>query len=184
MNNLKKPILLAKIGAPHGVRGELRVTSFTHDPMALGDYGTLQTKQNRPFTIKKARPAKNVLVVSFKEINSREEAEQAKGLELFIERENLPDTNDDHDEFYINDLIGAHVIDETNATIGKIAAIPNFGAGDLLEISPILENGRFGTKTWFLAFTKDNVPTIDIKNNSVSIVHPTQISERDGVDDE
>ncbi len=183
MNNLKKPVLLARIGAPHGVRGELRVTCFTQDPLALGDYGTLFTKNNQRFTVKKARPSKNIVVVSFAEINSREDAEKAKGLELFVDRECLPD-NQDKDEFYINDLIGATVLDESQETIGKIAAIPNFGAGDLLEISPLLENGRFGTKTWFLSFTKANVPKINLENNSVSIIQPAQISERDEADDE
>ncbi|MCF6320423.1 MAG: ribosome maturation factor RimM [Rhizobiaceae bacterium] len=178
MKNLKSPVLLAKIGAPHGVRGEVRVTSFTHDPHAFGDYGPLTTKDDRTFNVIKSRSAKNVLVVSFKEIQSREDAEDARGMELFIERDRLPENNDE-DEFYIGDLIGMSVINEHDETIGRIQAIPNFGAGDLLEISPKTPGGSFGANTWFLAFTKINVPLVDFANGRVTIVQPDEISERD-----
>jgi len=178
MTKLKNPILLAKIGAPHGVRGEVRVTSFAGEPMAFGEYGPLAAQDGRIFTVKNARPAKNVLVVGFKEIQSREDAESVRGMELFIERDRLP-ANDDEDEFYIGDLIGMSVINENKKIIGRIQAVPDFGAGDLLEISPILENGSFGANTWFLAFTKLNVPGIDLDKGRVTIVQPDEINERD-----
>lgn len=178
MNTLKNPVLLAKIGAPHGVRGELRVTSFTQDPMAIGDYGSLTSKDGRRFTVSKSRPAKNVLVVSFKEVQNRNDAEAVRGLELFIERDNFPENADDH-EFYINDLIGMHIFDTQEQLVGRVHAIPNFGAGDLLEIAPSLENGRFGHNTYFLDFTKANVPDIDFDKKTITIVIPNEISERD-----
>ncbi|MCP4184772.1 MAG: 16S rRNA processing protein RimM [Hyphomicrobiales bacterium] len=182
MSKLQDPVLLAKIGAPHGVRGQVRVTSFTQDPMAIDDYGPLTSKDGQSFTITKFHLARNVLVVTFKELTTRELAQNARGLELFIERNCLP-RNDD-DEFYINDLINLDVLDEDQIKIGKIHGISNFGAGDLLEITPILENGRTGSKTWFLEFTKINVPKINLETHQVFIVHPTQISERDSDDDE
>ncbi len=178
MSNLKNPVLLGKIGAPHGVQGELRVSSFTDDPMALGDYGVLRSRDGREFTLKKARPAKNVLVVRFKEIQTRNDAENVRGVELFVERSALPQ-NAEGDEFYIDDLIGMETIDEDKQVTGKIHGVPNFGAGDLLEISPKTATDRFGTNTWFLAFTKENVPEIDFEKRLVRIVMPNQISERD-----
>lgn len=178
MHKLQNPVLLAKIGAPHGVRGQVRVTSFTQDPMAIGDYGPLISKDGQSFTITNMHAAKNVLVVTFKELVSRELAQDARGLELFIERDSLPQSEDE-DEFYIDDLINLDVLDEDQNTIGKVHSISNFGAGDLLEIAPLLKNGTTGSKTWFLEFSKINVPKIDLKNRQVFIVYPTQISERD-----
>ena len=184
MGNLKSPVLLAKIGAPHGVHGQLRVKSYTQDPLAIGNYGPLTCKEGRTFTVIKARPAKNVLVVSFKEIKSREDAQKAHDTELFITRERLPQNIDD-DDFYIDDLIGMEVINLQCEILGKVLAISNFGAGDLLEISPAMENGRFGSNTQFIAFTKKNVPHIDLKNRRMTIIKPDQISERDiDIDDE
>ena len=178
MRHLKHPVLLGKIGAPHGVRGEVRVTSFTQDPQALGDYGPLTTADGRSLTLTKSRPAKNVLVASFKEIKSREDAENHRGVELFIERDSLPE-NTQEDEFYIGDLVGMLVVDGDNNPLGKILDVPNFGAGDLLEISPALANGKYGTNTWFLAFTRENVPDIDIAQKIIRVEMPKQISERD-----
>lgn len=182
MSKLQNPVLVAKIGAPHGVRGQVRVTSFTQDPMAIDDYGPLTSKGGQTFTITKLHSAKNVVVVTFKELTTRELAQSAGSLELFIERDCLPQNNDD--EFYIDDLINLDVLDEDQNRIGKIHGISNFGAGDLLEIAPILENGGIGSKTWFLEFTKINVPKVNLENHQVFIVHPTQISERDSDEDE
>jgi len=182
MGKLHNPVLLAKIGAPHGVRGQVRVTSFTQDPMSINDYGPLTSEAGQTFTITNLHAAKNVLVVTFKELTSRELAVGVRNLELFVERSSLPQSDDD--EFYIDDLIDMDVLDENQKTIGKIRGISNFGAGDLLEIAPILDNGRTGSKTWFLEFTNTNVPEVNLDNRQVFIVHPTQISERDGDDDQ
>ena len=87
MPELKNPILMAQIGAPHGVKGEVRVKSFTGDPLALGDYGSLYDGDGRKFKVMRLRPSKNVLVVKFKGTNTREEAEALNRVELFIDRE-------------------------------------------------------------------------------------------------
>jgi len=178
MSKLQNPVLLAKIGAPHGIRGQVRVTSFTQNPMAIRDYGPLVSKKGQELTITNMHSAKNVLVVTFKELTTREQAENIRGQELFVERNRLSQ-NDDEDEFYIDDLVGLDVLDENQTKIGKIHNIANFGAGDLLEIAPISGNGNTGSKTWFLEFTKVNVPNIDLEKRRLFIVYPTQISERD-----
>ncbi len=166
MSKLQSPVLLAKIGAPHGIHGQVRVTSFTRDPLAVGEYGPLTGRDGRTFTITKVRPAKNVLIVTFKELDTRESAQSVRGMELFVERKCLPESADE-DEFYIEDLIGMEVLDKHLQPVGKVHDISNFGAGDLLEISPQLENGKSGSSTWYLAFTKINVPEIDLENRRI-----------------
>lgn len=134
MPTLNNPVQMAVIGAAHGIKGELRVKSFTGDPLALADYGPLFAKDGRKFAITDIRPANNVVVVRFKGINDRNAAEALTGTELFVDRAVLPDDGGD-DEFYHADLVGLKVRDDTGAEIGRITAVQNFGGGDLLEIA-------------------------------------------------
>jgi len=175
---LKNPILLASIGAPQGIKGEVRVKAFTDDPLAIADYGSLWSADGRKFKIKRLRPHKTVVVVKFEGINTREEAQAVNRTELFVDRSALPSTDDD-DEFYVSDLIGLDVTDGEGSLIGKVKDAPDFGAGTLLEIAPTLEAGGTSNTTWFLEFTKTNVPTLDIENGRISIVIPEEVSERD-----
>ena len=164
---------MAKIGAPHGIKGEVRVKPFGQEGMALGDYGSLYTEDGRKFRIMRMRPTKNVLVVKFKGINFRDEAEKLNGLELYIDRSALPDDNEE-DEFYVTDLIGCGVSSEEGENIGIVKDIPNFGAGDLIEIS--LSNTN---ETLLMEFSKQNVPEIDLIKRSIKICPPVEISEKD-----
>ena len=175
---LKNPVLMASIGAPQGIKGEVRVKSFTDDPLAMGDYGSLWSADGRKFKVKRLRPHKNLVVVKFEGINSREEAQALNRIELFVDRSVLPDP-EEVDEFYVADLIGLSVQDDQGNKTGVIKAVPDFGAGDLLEIAPVDENGVSSSKTWYLEFTKANVPTIDFDAGTVTIVIPDEISERD-----
>ena len=174
MTKLENPVLMAKIGAPHGVKGELRVKSFTDDPLALSDYGPLFDSSGNKFTISNARPAKNVIVVRFKEVTTREAAEALTNCELFIERDALPEVEDE-DEFYLSDLIGMKAQDSDGNIIGIVRDIPNFGAEDLLEITPVNAEGRSSGQTYFLPFTKKVVPQIDIKLGVVTILPPEEV---------
>ena len=170
-------ILLAKIGAPHGIKGEVRVTPFG-DAYMLDQYGKLQTADDRKLKIKRMRPQKNVLVVKFEGVNTREEAEALSGVELFIERSKLPEIEEE-DEFYLSDLIGMKAVHQNGDVIGKIKDVPNFGADDMLEIQPAKTDGSFGGQTYFLPFTKEVVPTIDLANGFVTVMPPAEVSERD-----
>ncbi|MEL6744590.1 MAG: ribosome maturation factor RimM [Pseudomonadota bacterium] len=169
---LKDPVLLATIGGPHGIKGEVRVKTFTADPHALGEYGSLRSQDGRKFKIMRMRPSKSVMVVKFKGVNHRDEAQALNGLNLFVERSALPDDTDE-DEFYVTDLIGCAVVDQAGEAKGNIVAVPDFGAGDLLEIA------GSGSQTWFLEFTRENVPTIDLDQRLVTIILPDEVSERD-----
>ncbi len=177
MKKLAHPVLLAQIGAPHGVKGEVRVKSFTGDPMALADYGPLFSADGRRFEITSLRPAKTVLVVRFKGINSRNEVENLNRLELFVERAMLPD-NTEEDEFYIADLVGMAVQDQSGDVIGTVLDVPNFGAGDMLEIAPDADSGK-GTQSYYLAFTRQTVPEIDFDNNRLTVFPPVEVSGRE-----
>jgi len=105
MHDLENDILLAVIGGAHGIKGEVRVKSFTDDPLAFGNYGKLHDKQGNKFAVIKARVSKNVVVTRFKSIDTREKAESLNGRELFIARDKLPQVEDE-DEFYLSDLEG------------------------------------------------------------------------------
>lgn len=139
----ENPIQMAIIGAAHGVRGELRVKTFTGDPLALGDYGPLFSKDGRAFEVIDIRPANTVVVVRFKGVSDRSAAEALTGTELFVDRSALPDDGEDG-EFYHADLVGLTVKDEAGALIGKVTAVLNFGGGDILEIT---HAGRKGVIT-------------------------------------
>ncbi|MFD0915030.1 ribosome maturation factor RimM [Pseudahrensia aquimaris] len=175
---MKKPILMAQIGAPHGVKGEVRVKPFNEDPLALDAYGSLYDKDGRKFKIMRLRAQKTMLVVKFKGVSTREEAEALNRVELFIDRSMLPDVTEE-DEFYVQDLIGCDVLENDGTRVGNVMAVPDFGAGDLLEIAPLMDGGGLGSNTWFLEFTQANVPVVDLENRRIIIAPPTEISERD-----
>ncbi|MEO3387193.1 ribosome maturation factor RimM [Mesorhizobium sp. CAU 1741] len=162
MTKSAKPVQMAVIGAPHGIRGEVRVKTFTGDPLALGDYGPLHAADGRVFTVASIRPAKTVVVVRFKEVASREAAEAVTGTELFIDRTALPDDLDD-DEFYFADLIGLAVRDETDTVIGKVTAIQNFGGGDIVEVA------LAGRRTVMIPFTIAAIPEITVGEGYIRV---------------
>ena len=162
MEKLKNPVRMATIGAAHGIRGEVRVKTFTGDPMALGDYGPLRDENGRAYTVAALRPAKTVLVARFREIASREAAEAAAGTALYVDRSALPDDLDE-DEFYHADLIGLAVRDETGGEIGRIAAVQNFGGGDIVEVA--LAAGR----TAMVPFTLAAIPEIAVRDGFVRV---------------
>lgn len=131
---LENPVHLAVIGAAQGLRGEVRVKTFTGDPMALGDYGPLHTGDGHVLTVKTIRMAKTVAVVRFAEVADRNAAEALNGVTLFVDRSALPTELED-EEYYHADLIDLIAVDETGARVGKVNAVHNFGAGDVLEIA-------------------------------------------------
>lgn len=163
-------ILLAQIGAPHGVKGEVRVKPFG-DPDMLDQYGRLETTDGQLFRIKRMRAQKTMLVVKFEGVNSREDAQALNGVELFVDRAKLPPP--DEDEFYISDLIGMAVNAE-GSIIGSVKDVPNFGAGDMIEVEP-----AGGGSTYYLPFTEEVVPEIDFEAQVLIVVPPDEVSERD-----
>jgi len=168
-------ICVARIGAAHGVRGAVKLWTFTEDPLAVKAYGPLLTKDGaRSFEVASAREAKGHLVATLKGVGSREDAERLNGIELYVAREKLPAT--DQDEYYHADLIGLAAVTPAKASLGRVVAIHNFGAGDIIEIAP--PHGP----TMLLPFTNAVVPTVDLAGGSVVIELPDEI-EGDTADD-
>ena len=169
---MSAPICVARIGAAHGVRGAVKLWTFTEDPLAVKHYGPLTTKDGaRKFEVATAREAKGHLVATLKGIATREEAERLNGIELYIAREKLPAT--DEDEYYHADLIGLAAVNAADEAIGRVTAIHNFGAGDIIEIAP--PHGA----TMLLPFTNAVVPTVDLAAGRVVIVLPDEIDGDD-----
>ncbi|MGL5136685.1 MAG: ribosome maturation factor RimM [Beijerinckiaceae bacterium] len=158
-------VVLGVAGAPHGVRGELRVKSFTADPLALGDYGPLFTDDGKSFAVLGVRPAAEVVIVRLEGINDRNAAERLKNQKLSVPRSMLPATEDE-DDFYHADLIGLRCETADGALVGTLMAINDFGAGDILDIR------RPTGPNLTLGFTKANVPMIDIPGGRMVVVLP------------
>jgi 16S rRNA processing protein RimM len=162
------PICVARIGAAHGVRGAVKLWTFTEDPLAVKAYGPLRTKDGaRQFEVTHARQAKDHLVATLKGVTTRYEVERLNGLELYVARERLPAT--DNDEYYHADLIGLTAVTTADAPLGRVVAIHNFGAGDIIEIAP--PHGA----TMLLPFTNAVVPTVDLANGRVVVELPEEI---------
>jgi len=166
------PICVARIGAAHGVRGAVKLWTFTEDPLAVKHYGPLMTKDGaRQFEVVHVREAKDHLVATFKGIATREDAERLNGIELYVARDKLPATDDD--EYYHADLIGLAAVNAADQPIGRVLAIHNFGAGDIIEIAP--PHGP----TMLLPFTNVVVPTVDLAGGRVVIELPDEIEGDD-----
>ncbi len=161
-------IFVAQVGAAHGVRGEVKVTTFTADHMALADYKTLLRQDGSPaLTIASARPAKGGIVARLKGVADRNAAEALRGLKLYIPRDSLPEPEED--EFYLADLVGLFVETAEGEALGTVKAVQDFGAGDLLEIQP-----RAGA-TWWLPFTRQAVPEVRLAQGKLIAAPPATI---------
>jgi 16S rRNA processing protein RimM len=159
-------VCVGAIAGSFGVKGEVRLKSFCTDPEAIATYGPLFTEDgSRSFEVTLTRAVANGIGVRLSGVLTKEQADALKGTSLFVARDKLPAIGDD--EFYYADLIGLDVHDTGGAPVGKLHAIHNHGAGDLLEIlGP-------GMKTALLVpFTRAAVPTIDLAARRVIIDLP------------
>ena len=169
-------IVVAQFGAPHGVRGEIRLKSHTADPLSVGEYGPLAAADGREFVISGARQAggtqAEMLVVSVDGITDRDAAASLNGIELSIPRERLPQPDDD--DFYHADLVGLRADAVDGTALGSVVAIHNHGAGDILEIAAL------GGEPILVPFTKAVVPTVDIPGGRVVVDPPPGLLDSDG----
>ena len=161
-------ILVGRVAGAFGVKGEVRITSFTAEPLALVDYKSLLREDGQPaLTLIGGRVAKGGVVARAREIETREQAEAARGLRLYIPRAILPEP--DEDEFYVADLIGMDVVSLEGDLLGKVRSVRDFGAGDLLEVAP------GAGESWWLPFTKDAVPEIQMDAGRIVAVRPDEV---------
>lgn len=162
-------IQVGRVAGAFGVRGEVRISAFTEEPLALARFSELKRQDGSPgLTILSAREAKGGLIVRCPGIETKEQADALRGLRLFVPREALPEP--DEDEFYLTDLIGLKAVTPDGAPVGAIKSVQNFGAGDILEITP-----AEGGPTWYLPFTREAVPEVRIADGLITAVRPTEV---------
>lgn len=158
-------VCVAQIGAPHGVRGAFRLRCFTEVPESVAAYGPVHDEAGRPlFALRILAEAKGGLIAAAPGIADRDAAEALRGLRLFVPRDRLPATEED--EFYHEDLVGLTARAPDGTSLGRVIAVHNHGAGDILEVE--LEPGR----TELVPFTRAAVPAVDLTAGTVELVLP------------
>jgi len=166
-------VRVGKIGAAHGIRGEVRVFVHTEDPLAIRGYGELEDESGtRKFEVISARAGNGHLVVRFKGIEDRNAAGKLTHIELFVPRDRLPAP--DEENFYHADLIGLAVETKDGERLGEVIAVPNYGASDLLEIRPAK-----GGATLLVPFVDEFVPEVDIEGGRIVIDPPAGLLEEE-----
>ncbi|MCK0150375.1 ribosome maturation factor RimM [Marivita sp. S6314] len=158
---MSEKVCVGAIAGAFGVRGEVRLKSFTATPSDIAEYAPLETEDGtQSFTIKITRQIKNGLAARLSGITNKEAADAMRGVQLFVPRERLPSLPDD--EFYHADLIGLTVTDTGGTSLGKVLSIINNGSDDLLELSAPGQK-----QTVLLPFTKAVVPTVDLTQGRI-----------------
>jgi len=158
-------ICIGAIAGSFGVSGEVRLKSFCSEPSDIATYGPLQTEDGREFNVTLTRPVSGGLGARIKGIATKEQADALRGTSLFVPRDRLPSLPDD--EYYHADLIGLAAHDTGGALIGKVIAVYNHGAGDILEISPTGHKSAL-----LLPFTMAIVPNVDLTAGRIVVDLP------------
>ena len=161
------------VGA-HGVRGALRIKSFTAQPADLAAYGPVQDDRGRRFQLTLLGEAKGVVLAKLAGVADRDAAEALKGVKLWVERSALP--KPDEDEFYYSDLVGLAAESLDGSPRGRVKGVFDFGGGDIIEIS-----GPEGAV--MLPFTRAVVPVVDIAGGRLVIDPPAEIDAGDEDED-
>ncbi len=165
----------AVIGA-HGVRGQVRIKSFTADPVAIGDYGPVETETGeRRFTVMVVGQAKGAVIARLDGVTGRDAAEGLKGVRLYVPRDRLPETAED--EFLYTDLVGLQAEDGSGRVLGRVRGVFDFGAGDVLDVT-----GPEGSL--MVPFTRQAVPEVDVANGRLVIHPPAFAEDEDGRDED
>jgi 16S rRNA processing protein RimM len=170
-------VCVAQIGAAHGLRGGVHLRSFTEEPEAFAQYGPLETEDGTcRLEIDSVKPSKDGFTVRFVGVTRREQAEALRNVNLYVDRERLPDAGED--EFYYADLIGLAAVTPDGGSLGEIIALHNFGAGDIVEVK-LTSNGQ----SIMLAFDAATVPEVDIAGGRIVVVMPKEIVAQGDVAD-
>ena len=172
MSDRPRLIRVGRVAGGFGVKGEIRIATYTETPLALRDYGALLDERGAVcLDLTGARESKGGLIARAKGIETKQQADALRGLVLHVDRDALPAPEED--EFYLADLIGLAAVAPDGSSLGKIRSVQEFGAGDLLEIQPP------AGATWYAPFTKQVVPEVDIAGGRVVVDRPAEVSERD-----
>jgi len=159
----EKRVCLGKIVGVHGIKGEVKVKSYTAVDKNIAAYGTLEDNSGKQhFEIKVTGHSKDLLRVKISGVDDRTTAEGLIGKELYAPRGVLPELKAE-ETYYEADLIGLKVLDETKTEVAKVIGFYNFGAGDILEIK--LRTG----KSEMLPFNKGYVPEINLEEGYIIV---------------
>lgn len=175
---LPTDVLLGAVSGAHGVRGDVRLKTFTEDPAAIGDYGPVHTEDGRVFTLKVTKPVKGGMAAKLDGVTDRDQAEALKGTRLYVSREALgePGADDDGDEAYFHaDLVDCVLVSEQNEEIGRVTAVHDFGAGDLLDV--LRSDADGAGKTVLVPFTRAVCPEVDIAARRIVCAPPVGLLE-------
>ena len=171
-------VVLGRISGAHGLKGEVRIRPYTERPEDIGSYGPVMANPGgRVLKVKVVRLVKDGVIARIDGITDRTMAEALKGLELEVEREALPEP--DEEEYYHADLIGLVVEDGARQRLGVVRAVQNYGGGDILEIAP-----ESGGPTVLMSFTRENVPVVDLEKGRLVADPPAGVFDEERGDDE
>lgn len=173
MTDKTEMICVGAISGAFGVRGEVRIKSFCADPAAIGNYSPLSTEDGRVFDLGITRSVKGGFAAQISGVDNKEDADALKSTRLYARRDQLPSLPDD--EFYHSDLIGMTAVDTGGETLGKVKAILNHGAGDILEIT-----GAGLKEPVLLPFTLEAVPTVDLAAGRLILDPPEGVFPQSG----
>lgn len=166
-HNSSALVLVGRFGRPHGVRGEVRLQSFTEDPSAIAGYSPFANADgSRLFALDSCRPQGDFFVAGVKGISDRTGAESLTNIELYVPRDRL--AAPDEDEYFLADLVGCAAVTADGTLYGTVTGVANYGAGDILDIR--LESGD----STMLPFRKVFVPEVDIRARRIVVVPPVE----------
>jgi 16S rRNA processing protein RimM len=171
MPRSRSRILIGRIGPAHGIRGEVMLHSYASRPADIAGYGPLTDEAaTRMFDITSLRKAGKGLIARLDGVEDRTSAEALSGTGLYVARERLPPTGEN--EWYIADLVGLNAVTSGGTTIGSIVAVPNYGAGNLLEIAPTA-----GGETLLIPFADLFVADVDPARGCVVVEMPAETAD-------
>ncbi len=168
----QKKICVGQVGAPHGVKGDVRLMSFMQEPDDIVAYGRLMDETGKAYTLVLKGHHKDKLIVAIEGVDSREAAQHLTNMKLYLDRAALPALEDDG-TFYQEDLVGLTVRDLDGKDIGDVIAVHNFGAGDLLEVR--FTNGE----QEYISFTQDTVPEVDLETGFLIYQPPEMVETKE-----
>ena len=164
-------VLVGEIGAAQGLKGEVRLRSYTQVPADIAAYGPLQDESGtQTIEIERVRVTPKAVIGRIKGVTTREGAEALNRTKLYLPRAALPEQAED--EWYVADLIGLEAVDVDGAPLGTVVGIHNFGASDIVEIAP-----SAGEKTFLVAFTDATVPEVDMERRRLVLVPPEELED-------
>ncbi len=161
-------IFVGQVAGAFGVRGEIRITTYTEDPLNLLAYCLKREDGSAAPILTAGRAVKGALIARAREVQTREQAQALRGLRLYIDRADLPEPEED--AFYLADLIGLTARSPAGEAIGRVKSVHDFGAGDLLEIDP-----GDGGPTWWAPFTRAVVPEVRLAEGLIVVARPEEI---------